>query len=142
MGKSTTIFLTVLFCLTSSVVWSETVEVEDLVKREGLYYKKSTSVPFSGKVTGKEQGRIKNGKKEGRWEIYNKNGRVEKEITFRNGKETGSEVRYKYHSNGQLNYKGDYRNDKKEGSWVSYRDNGTVNKKITGTYKNGKKISD
>ena len=33
----------------------------ELVQREGLHYKKFTDVPFTGKVTGKEQGKLKDG---------------------------------------------------------------------------------
>ena len=44
------------------VVLGETVKFEDLVKRNGLFYNKFTDVPFSGKVSGKRQGSIKNGK--------------------------------------------------------------------------------
>ena len=38
-------------------VW-ETVTMDDLVERDGLYYKKFTNVPFTGDVTGKSQGAI------------------------------------------------------------------------------------
>jgi hypothetical protein len=40
----------------------ETVKGNDLVERDGLYYKKFTEVPFTGEVTGKYQGKIKDGK--------------------------------------------------------------------------------
>jgi len=30
----------------------ETIKAEDLVKRDGRYYKKFATVPFTGKVTG------------------------------------------------------------------------------------------
>ena len=132
--------LTCLFILSPNVVLSETVKFEDLVITSGFYYKRFTDVPFTGKITGKEQGKIKNGKKEGRWKIYNRDGRVDKEITFRNGKKTGFEVRYKYYSNGQLEYKGDYKNGKWDGPWVHYHQNGQLYEE--GNYKNGKKISD
>ena len=38
------------------------VTVDDLVERGGLYYKKFSEVPFTGKVTGREQGAFENGK--------------------------------------------------------------------------------
>ena len=41
--------------------------MDDLVERDGVHYKKFTQVPFTGEVTGKEQGSFKNGKKEGFW---------------------------------------------------------------------------
>ena len=47
--------LTILFIsLLSSPSWS--VTIGDLVERNGLYYEKFTDIPFTGKVTGKEQG--------------------------------------------------------------------------------------
>jgi len=62
------------------------VKLKDLVIRSGLYFKKFTEVPFTGKVTGKEQGRLKNGKRVGVWIEYDGNGRVSKEVTYENGK--------------------------------------------------------
>jgi hypothetical protein len=59
---STTLLLFLSF---PSSVLSETVDWDDLVKREGLLYKKFTNVPFTGEVEGKKQGRVKNGKREG-----------------------------------------------------------------------------
>ncbi len=104
-------FFTILFCLTSSVGWS--VTLDDLEERDGIYYKKFTEVPFTGKVKGKTQGSMKNGKKDGSW--------------------------IGYFDNGQLHYKGDYKNGKREGYWVW---NNSVMSGWTGTYKDGKKISD
>ena len=107
--------LTILFIsLLSSPSWSMTID--DLVNREGLYYQKFTDVPFSGNVTGHEQGSIENGKREGGW--------------------------VSYYDNGQLESKGNYKNGKQEGIWVRYEENGTVWKEETGTYKNDVKISD
>tara|TARA_B110000977_G_C10905195_1_gene426932 strand:- start:558 stop:758 length:201 start_codon:yes stop_codon:yes gene_type:complete len=62
--------------------------MDDLVKRGGLYYKQFTDVPFTGKVTGIEQGSIKDGKRDGAWIAYRENGTVDKEKTgtFKNGK--------------------------------------------------------
>ena len=95
---------------------SETVKYEDLVKTKGLYYQKSSDVPFTGTSKGKKQGKIKKGKWDGPWVGYWKN--------------------------GQVRYKGTYKDGKRDGPWVSFKSDGTVNKKWTGTYKNGKKISD
>ena len=44
--------VTILLCLSASVVWSE--NIDDLVKRNGVYYKKFSDVPFNGKVDGNE----------------------------------------------------------------------------------------
>ena len=100
--------------------------MDDLVQREGLYYKKFTEVPFTGEITGQMlQGQ------------------------FESGKEEGSQVWY--HDNGQLFGKGDYKNGKREGSWVFYNDKGqknltgdkigtTVLHEGSGTYKNDVKV--
>ena len=54
-----TLFTILFISLLSSPSWS--VTLGDLVEREGIYYEKFTDVPFSGKVTGSEQGSFKNG---------------------------------------------------------------------------------
>ena len=46
--------VTVLLCLSASIVWSETMD--DLVKRNGVYYKKFSNIPFSGIAKAKEKG--------------------------------------------------------------------------------------
>ena len=68
-------FFTILFCLTSSVGWS--VTLDDLEERDGIYYKKFTEVPFTGKIEGDRQGIMKNGMKEGEWKIYYDNGQLQ-----------------------------------------------------------------
>ena len=56
------LLLTLLF---PSIAMGETVKWDDLKKWDGLYYKKSSGVPFTGKTTGKEQGSIKDSKWDG-----------------------------------------------------------------------------
>ena len=85
--------------------------MKDLVITDGLHYKKFTDVPFTGKVTGKEQGSFKNGKKDGLWVRYHDNGRIEEKGTFKDGKNDGPWVNY--HDNGQLREKGTYKDGKK-----------------------------
>ena len=85
----------------STPAWSE--DIDDLVERDGLYFKKFTQVPFTGKVTGHKQGSIKDGKRVGSW--------------------------VGYWSNGQLHYKGEYSNGIFVGEWVWYYDNGQLRTK-------------
>jgi len=155
--------LTILFIsLLSSPSWSETMD--DLVERNDLYYEKFTNVPFTGKVTGEEQGSFKNGKREGAWVEYFENGQLKSNGHYKNGKYEGAWVFYyesgqlyargnyknsklkgawvSYYENGQIWFKGNYKNDKEEGVWVGYNEDGTVFKPYTGTYKGGEKISD
>ena len=106
--------------------------MDDLVYRDGLYYKKFNPVkrwilllirqpghnvvPFTGTVTGITQGAFRNGKKDGSW--------------------------VRYYSVGQLETKGNYKDGKKDGPWVFHNEDGTVDEEYTGTFKNGVKVSD
>ena len=66
----------------------------DLDIRQNIYYEKSTEVPFTGKVTGKEVGSLENGKMNGCWK--------------------------RYYKNGQLSDKGKYKAAKIHGLWEEY----------------------
>ena len=112
----------------------------DLVIRDGLYYKKFSTVPFTGKTTGKIQGSFKNGKKHGAWVWYWKNGQLKYKDNYKNGKKHGAQVLY--HKNGQLFRKGNYKSGEREGAWVSYNEDDTADKEYTGTFKDGVKISE
>ena len=116
--------------------------MDDLVKREGLYYKKFTDVPFTGEIDEQTQkGSIKNGRRVGVWISYHANGQLRNKGSYNdNGNPEGLWV--SYWENGQLWDKGEYKNGKLEGYWESYFSDGEVNKNITGTFKNSKKISD
>jgi hypothetical protein len=129
--------ITILFLsLLSSPSWSETYD--DLVQRDGVYYKKFSDVPFTGKVTGLHKGNYKNGKREGVWTHCYDNGQLLIKSNYENGKKEG--VWISYHENGQLSHKGNHKNGKKEGEWVEFHDDGQLASKDN--YKNGKKISD
>ncbi len=114
--------------------------MDDLVRREGTYYKKFSEVPFTGKTEGKEQGSFKNGLREGLWVGYHENGQLAYKGDYKNGNAEGSWV--SYHDNGQLMYKGDYKNGRQDGYWMGYFNDGSVLTAITGTFKDGVKISD
>ena len=116
----------------------ETCDCDDLVQRNGLYYRKSSDFPFTGKVTGKQQGKFKYGKHHGPWTYYWGNGQLLSNGTYKNGKEDGPWVMYHY--NGELTSKGTYKDGKKTGSWVGYNKEGTVVEEETGTFKDGVKI--
>ena len=101
--------LTLLF---PSFATGETMD--DLVKRDGIHYKKFSLVPFTGTVTGKTQGSFRNGEKHGLW--------------------------VKFHDNGQLWEKGIFKDGKKHGPWVGYNYDGTVRDAYTGTFKDSVKV--
>ena len=135
MKKTLIIFFALLFCLTSSIGWS--LSLNDLFEMKGIFYNKLTEVPFTGKIDGKTIGSFKNGKKDGFWLGYWENGQLQSKTNHKNGKLEGSWV--SYHLNGQLRDKGQYKNGLKDGSWVSYFGNGQLRSK--GNYKKGIMIS-
>jgi antitoxin component YwqK of YwqJK toxin-antitoxin module len=127
-----------LLCETTGVGCPESVDFKDLVKREGIHYKKFSDVPFSGKTTGKYQGSLRNGRRVGLWTDYYKSGKLLAKGTFEDDKPDGLWVIY--YENGQLWEKGTYKDGWRDGSWVIYKEDGTVVKGLTGTYKNGVKV--
>ena len=72
MMKLITRILFPLCLLFPMTTFGETMD--DLVKRDGLYYKNFTDIPFTGNITGNTQGTIRNGKKEGLWVHYDSDG--------------------------------------------------------------------
>ena len=63
--------------VTAAPSWSEGTSLDDLVERDGIFYKKFTDVPFTGEIDeGREQGSFKNGKEEGPWVKYSRDGSV------------------------------------------------------------------
>ncbi len=77
--------LVLVILLFPSFALGETVKWGDLIVREGLHYKKFTDVPFTGKITGEFQGKLKNGKKEGPWVVYHDNGQLMSKGTYKDG---------------------------------------------------------
>ena len=82
--KQTIASLVLAFMLFPTLALGETIF--ELVEREGLYYKKFTTVPFTGKITGNVQGLFKDGKKHGPWVEYHKNGQLREKGTYKDGK--------------------------------------------------------
>jgi antitoxin component YwqK of YwqJK toxin-antitoxin module len=99
--------------------------MDDLVKRDGLYYRQFTDTPFTGKITEKKiQGTFRDGKRDGPWVYYHDNGPLRAKGTYKNGRRDGPWVTY--HKNGQMAFKGTYKNSKLDGPWVKYSEKGRV----------------
>ena len=79
-------------------------------------------------------GNVVNGKKDGIWKKYYKNGQIHKEITYKNGELDGRWIWY--YDDGSLEEEGYYIDGKEEGVWVIVDSLGYINK---GNYKNGKR---
>ena len=152
-----------LLVLAPTLSWSESME--DLVLRDGLFYERSSNTPFTGKLDDtRRQGSIVDGKQEGPWVAYWKNGQLSSKGVYKSGKQTGSWFYYydngnlwsqeswregkqdglwiTYWDNGQLRSKGNYINGKQEGRWVSYWKTGEISEWESGIFKNGERIGE
>lgn len=152
-----------LICLMlMSPVMAGAENIEDFNLINGRYHKKFTKKPFSGKIDeGRQQGLIKNGLKEGIWDEYDRQGRLEKEsvylnnievsylkysysgfspghitrlVNYKNDRKSGLSQRF--YKSGVLEQQGNYSNGRKVGLWVSYFENGKIKSK--GEYKDSK----
>ena len=114
----------------------------DLVKKNGIFYKSSSDVPFTGKIDGKYNGCLTNGKKEGIWfetQLHD-NKKIKSRGLYKDGKKEGLWEKYwddpkvKYNKKtGQwekniedekLKSEGNFSKNKKEGLWFVYYSNG------------------
>ena len=105
------LFSILILSLLSSPSWSETID--ELVERDGKYYLKFTDSPFTGKISGRLNGKIKNGERTGTWTYYHSNGQLNWKHFYKNGKLGGSTT--SYHNNGNVLSKGNYEGGKKNG---------------------------
>jgi hypothetical protein len=90
----------------------------------------TTFIDFEGK---KVVGKFCNGKKEGEWTWYYKNGRKNRILHFVNDTLNGNYM--DWHPNGNILGWGSYKNNQLEGLFISYRPTGIIEMK--GTMKNG-----
>ena len=136
MNKTLITFFTFLFCLTSSVGWGE--KSTDLVKRNGVFYKKFSNLPFTGKVFGIQndiyiyilptyfnlnkckkcliKGKFINGILNDEWLVFHPNGQLKFQGKFNNGKPNG--LFLMYNDQGIQKKSGNFINGKKEGLFV------------------------
>ena len=135
------ILATALLALSLTASGAFATSMDDLVERDGVYWKKFTETPFTGKLDeGREQGKLKRGKREGPWIYYRENGQLDAKEEYKNGKKEGPWVTY--WPNGRPGAKGAYKNGKREGPLIFYYRDGTKNEDISGTYRNDVKVSD
>lgn len=106
-------------------------------ERNGLVYYKNTDKPYTGVIFDSSsvilQYDVENGKKNGSFLVYYRNGMLAQSGYLINDKNEG-EWRY-YYSNGNLESRGIYKNDIPEGEWEFYYPNGKI--KNRGIFKNG-----
>ena len=113
--------LIISLLLFTSVGWSKDINLDDLIKRDGLYYERFTDIPFTGEVTGRTVGKFKNGKREGEWLWYFENGQLNIKNNYKDNKLEGEWLWY--FENGQLKYKSNFKDGKQEGEFLYYYKN-------------------
>ena len=139
------ILITIFFItFLSSPTWSGTLTMDDLVEKKDLLFYKKFSIfspldflyPFTGEISGLQSGSFKNGKREGLWVSYHKNGNIGIKEIYKDGKRDGF---YKmYYQNGQLKMKGNLKFGWQDGLWEYFNEDGSLLR--TETLKEGKKI--
>ncbi|WP_191859491.1 toxin-antitoxin system YwqK family antitoxin [Hanstruepera ponticola] len=102
-----------------------------MTKKNGTWYLKDNSNPFSGRfidyyLTGKKQGEgtLFNGRLKGKRLMYHMNGNVSDEIEYENGLSNGTEKRF--YKDGTLMQKGEFKNGQEIGIWEMYHPNGQL----------------
>ena len=114
---------------------SQSINIDDLIIRNNLFYKKFTDIPYSGRVSGIQNGELTVGERHDMWTFYYKNGQLEKKGSYNFGMKEG--IWEIYWVNGQIFRKGEYKKGKKEGLWLDYHENGQL--WDIGNYKLGNK---
>ena len=119
---------------------------EKLEERQGVFYEVNSQIPYSGPIktyydntfTLFREGNCIDGKKEGLWQNYYKDGGLASEGNYIDGNKEGLwEFDYDKGINIQiLRTKGNYIDGKKEGLWEWYHDTGQLKSK--GNNKDGK----
>ena len=108
--------------LFTALALGETVAMRDLVISDGLYYKRSAEVPFSGEVAGRYQGRVKEGKEDGPWAWYREDGQLKKEGMFKDGKKDGPSIGW--FGNGKKRVEVNYKDGQQQGIRRNWYENG------------------
>ena len=160
--------LLTILCLivVSSLSFSETIQQHQLVEKDGLVYKRGSTQPFTGSVLDVYDnslimgtGTYKDGKRDGMWFSFWKNGNIQYEGVFKDGKEHGffesfyengqlkERKTYKdgkeeglveqFYENGQLDYKGNWKDGMEDGFYEIFYENGQLDHR--GNFKDGKK---
>jgi antitoxin component YwqK of YwqJK toxin-antitoxin module len=100
-------------------------------KEDGPYYQ------FQRNGIIQSEGFFRNGKKIGTWERYDHEGNLYSETTYKNGKQHGPY--YEYYNNGTIQRYESYKNDKQDGLSGYYNEDGLLQEEEN--YKNGKIIN-
>ena len=101
------------------------VKSTELILRGEAFYEKFSDKPFSGRVTGLEQGELLNGIRQGNWLFYYDSGQLLLKVNYDNGKKNGREITY--YENGMILSEGEYKNGKRVlPTWSIYDESGNL----------------
>ena len=116
------------------------IEMDEVVRRDGIFYRKFSNTPFSGHIESyhpngqlKIIGKFTDGKKIGNWVEYYISGNKKSEGHFANGKKDGAWVYYFLNAN--IKEKQFFLEGKNDGLWEKFDVQGTVVQ--TESYQNG-----
>ena len=134
-------YLLIIFSLLfNSLSSSKDIYLKDLLKKDGIFYKKFSDTPFTGKVTGLLEGTFKKGMKYGEFIKYYSDGKILSKISYFENRLDGSWM--EYYRNGNLLRKKIFKNDLLEGEYIDYYSFGQilsirfyVKNKLEGIYK-------
>lgn len=87
---------------------------------------------FENSTNTFEKGQVKNGLREGYWEVYHDNSRIQQESNYIQGKLNGRSVAY--YPNGNIYVEGNFVNDEKQGEWKWYYESGTIQCSVSYVY--------
>jgi len=93
------------------------IKADNVQKRNGFIYLPNQQEPFTGEnlcvySSNKQyssKGKIKDGKYDGKWTKWYKNGQISSENTYKNGERDGKYT--KWDENGQKKYERNYKDD-------------------------------
>ena len=83
------------------------------------------------------KGNLKNGKKEGKWIHWHRNGQKWLEVNWKDGNKDGKLIWW--YKNGQISIKGNLKDDKRIGKWIQYLPNGQIESEAI--FKDGECVS-
>ena len=95
---------------------------KDLVERNGLWFQKSSKIPYTGSTRGLKQRSYRQGKLHGRGIILYESGQLKVEMIYENGRPI---------------MRGTMKNNQREGLWEVFYFNGEKSLHSSGEYRNG-----
>ena len=108
---------------------------KDPVERKGLWFQKSSEIPFTGSTRGLKQRSYWQGKLHGGGIILYESGHLKVELIYGNGKL--NDPFKMYFENGRPMMRGTMKNDQREGRWEVFYFNGQKSLHSSGEYRNG-----